>query len=265
MSTVHQVRENIRQCRACDLHKVGNGPVPFSGPTPNFVTVIGEAPGAQEDRQGKPFVGPAGELLRNCLEGAGFDPEQMTYINTVCCFPNRTPNMGEINACSTNLLAQLEHVNPAWAVLLGNVALSSQRPDLKITRTRGKVLVPPPNDVFVVQPRWKFFVTFHPSFALRQARAEKILRSDLERLAAMIDMGFDTDEPRSWVAFTDDSCVSCGATPDEIDEHDGHLRFDEWDAPFCDACWPSAPQNRAEKKETERVERHQEKTGSLFK
>jgi DNA polymerase len=259
--TVHQIREQIKVCRACELHKVGHGPVPFSGPAPNLLAMIGEAPGGQEDKEGEPFVGPAGQMLRDCLKGAGIDPALVSYINTVSCYPNRTPNAAEINACATNLLAQLQFVNPTWAVLLGNVALGSQRPDLKVMRARGKVLTPPGH-------RWKMLVAFHPSFALRQAKAEKILRSDLASLVEMMDAEDTTnrwgDVTPGWANMTDDSCVSCGASPDELVEHGEHLRFDVWNVPYCGPCWSKAPQNQKEEKEQKRLTQAQVRTGQLF-
>lgn len=251
MYTVHQVREQIKVCRACDLCKVGQGPIPFSGPAPNFLAVVGEAPGYQEDIQGEPFVGPAGTLLRDCLRGADLDPDLVTFINTVSCFPKRTPNAAEINACSTNLTTQLEFTNPVWAVLVGGVALNAWRPDLKISRARGKVLLPPGR-------RWRMFVTFHPSFALRQVKAEAALRADLALLTQMMDAEEDFN------GLTDDSCVGCGASVEELGEHDEDLRFDVWNVPYCGQCWPKAPQNQATVKEEKRIVRVQERTGQLF-
>jgi uracil-DNA glycosylase family 4 len=252
MTTVHQIREQIRICRACDLHQVGHGPVPFSGPAPSFLAIVGEAPGRTEDERCEPFVGPSGQLLRDAMNEADLAPDYATFINTVSCFPDRTPNAGEINACATNLQAQLAFTNPVWVVLLGNIALASQRPDLKVTRARGKVIRSPGH-------RWKFFVTFHPSFALRQARAEAILRSDLHRIGLMMDAEGD-----DWMQYSDDSCVRCGATPEQLGEHDQHLRFDDWEVPYCSECWGQAPQNLAAGKEARKVERFQERTGALF-
>lgn len=245
------VRESVRQCRACDLHKVGSGPVPFSGPTPNFLAVVGEAPGRQEDKAGEPFIGPAGQMLRTALRDGGIEPDRVTFINTVSCFPDRTPTTHEIDMCSTNLLSQLQATNPAWVVLLGGVALNSQRPDLKITRARGKVLLPP-------RYRWKMFVTFHPSFALRQAKAEQTFRNDLAVLAEMMDEG---DE---WVRYTSDSCVRCGVLPDELAEHDGHLRFDVWGVPYCDTCFGLRPEQVKAAVEQVKVEKRMERSGQLF-
>ena len=213
--------------------------------------MVGEAPGQQEDIEGEPFIGPAGQLLRECLRDADLDPKLITFVNTVSCYPNRTPVAAEINACSTNLTAQLEFTNPVWVVLVGNVALQAWRPDLKVTRARGKVLTPPGR-------RWRMLVTFHPAHALRQVKAEKILRSDLVLLTEMMDADDD------FHPLTDDSCVTCGATPDELGEHDETLRFDAWNVPYCGQCWPQAPENQAAVKEEKQVTRTQARTGQLF-
>lgn len=266
MTTLHQLRDQIRICKNCDLHKVGHGPVPLSGPTPNFLAVVGEAPGKDEDEQLRPFVGRAGTLMRECLTDAGLDPEHVTFMNAVSCWPDRTPHMSEINACSGNLFAQLLFTQPKWAILVGNVPLHAFRPDLKISRARGKVMTPPGKP-------WKFFLTFHPSFALRQAKAEKILRSDLERFAAILDAEPQTFEdhghthviePWEMPEFVDDSCVVCGATPEELGEHDIALRFDRWNMPYCTLCYAQAPEVKEAGKEQASIERVQAK-GVLFK
>jgi uracil-DNA glycosylase family 4 len=254
VTTLHLLRDQIRVCKACDLHKVGHGPVPLSGPTPNFLAVIGEAPGREEDERLEPFVGRAGTLMRECLNDAGFDPDHVTFLNAVSCFPDRTPHQSEINACSENLFAQLLFTNPKWAILVGNTPLHAFRPDLKITRARGKVMTPPGRS-------WKFFLTFHPSFALRNPRGEKIMRSDLERFAAILDAeptvldnGHEI-EPWETGEFTDDSCVSCGATPDELGEHDIGLRFDSWSMPYCQLCYQQSPDAKQAEREQASIDR----------
>src|SRR5580698_6212725 len=127
-------RARILSCTACDLRDRATSPVPFSGSNPNHIVVIGEAPGATEDKLGEPFVGPAGELLRRALDQAFFssglpvaiDPIErtsdfLTYLNVVSCYPaeRRTPTQRQIKTCSGNLWAQLEAIRPSYGLLCG--------------------------------------------------------------------------------------------------------------------------------------------------
>ena len=83
------VVEQVVSCTRCELHKGCTGPVPMRG-QPGNVAMVGEAPGETEDRDGRPFVGPAGKLLQDTLDEFNFPP--MGVLNTVSCFPHRTPN-----------------------------------------------------------------------------------------------------------------------------------------------------------------------------
>lgn len=257
-----EVREQVLCCEACELHKVGSGPVPFSGPTPAYLAIVGEAPGRQEDKRGEPFIGPAGELLRDALVGAGISPSTVFFANAASCFPDRTPTGAEVNACGINLEDQLALADPRWVCLLGGVALSTLRPDLKISKARGHVLVP--------ERPWKVFVTFHPSYALRQAKGETILRADLTRLADMMEAPEWSDpdhrgEPvAGWIPLSDTSCVACGTDEEDMVEHDLALRFDNMGATYCSLCFEGSPMAKAATKAAKTVARVQEKTGALF-
>jgi uracil-DNA glycosylase family 4 len=246
------VRELVLICTKCELHRLSRAPVPFSGPTPSYLAIVGEAPGKVEDRRGEPFVGPAGELLRDCLTAVGIKPETVFMCNSCSCWPNRpdrTPRSNEVNACSTNLAAQLELADPVWVCLLGGIALSTLRPDLKISRTRGHVLVP--------EGRRRYFVAFHPSYALRNAKGEVALRADLQALATML-------VSEDWLPLADDSCVVCGTDPETLAEHDLHLRFDDMGASYCSACWHASPDGKVQAKATKARDRTQVRTGRLF-
>lgn len=96
--------------------------MPWSGPAPAEVVILGEAPGRQENGAGKPFVGPAGQLARRWLTTAGLDPETVAWVNTVSCWPHGTPTPEHVTACAGNLKAQLELLQPSFILCLGNVA-----------------------------------------------------------------------------------------------------------------------------------------------
>lgn len=243
------VRESVLCCESCSLHTVGSGPVPFSGPTPAYLAIVGEAPDTEDDKRGEPFCGPAGELLRDAMVGAGLAPATVALMNAVSCFAGRHPTMPEVNACGTNLAAQLEVVDPRWVALLGGVALSTLRPDLKISRTRGHVLVP-------AERPWKAFVTFHPTYALRYSKGEKILREDLTVLADMM-------EAEDWLPLSSTNCVGCGLDEEQMAEHDMALRTDDMGATYCSECFTTSPTIKAVVKQEQAVERVQA-TGVLF-
>jgi uracil-DNA glycosylase len=248
------VREQILECTACELHTVGRGPVPFSGPTPAVLAVVGEAPGRQEDELGEPFIGPAGQLLRKALVDAGIPPATVFFCNPVSCFPDATPTKEHLHACATNLEAQLELAEPTWVLAVGNVALSTIRPDLRISRAHGHLFWPAGYGTF---PAW--FPTFHPSAALRTARTETVMRSDIAKLAAMV--GADRS---GWTRFVSDDCLGCGTSPEEMADHDMWLTFDDTGGSYCNECFQRSPQAKAEARDQRKTERFQARTGRLL-
>lgn len=244
------LKEQILDCRRCTLCDVGSGPVPFSGPTPSYVAVVGEAPGQSEDAGGRPFIGPSGQLLRRCLEEAGFNVDQLFIANAVSCFPNRTPTGPEVNACSDNLRDQLELAGATWVLLLGGIALSTLRTDCKVSRSRGHA--------FLTEGDRKWFSTFHPSYALRQAKAEARMKADLAIFRQMVTA-------ENWVELTSDECLGCGTTPEVLGDHEEGLRFDDMGGPWCELCWhKQAAQGKAMVKAVAKNERFQIRTGALF-
>ena len=196
------VRDQVRACRGCDLYRSCTAPVPFYGPMSATVAVLGEAPGKQEDKVGRPFVGPAGQLLRRLMFDVGINPDELAWLNTVSCFPGRTPTGREIDVCSSNRLAQLEVLSPAHLLVAGGVALSTIRSDLKITQVHGRVF----SDV---EGRWVFPV-HHPSAALRNPQLVDVLAKDLDRWVAIVRSA----RPWDHVSL---SCVSCGRLADRYD------------------------------------------------
>lgn len=206
------VRDQVKACTGCPLHRACTSPVPFHGPVSATVAVLGEAPGKQEDKVGRPFVGPAGQLLRRLLYEAGIDADALAWFNTVSCFPNRTPTTREIDACTPNRLAQLEVLAPTHLLIAGSVALSTIRSDLKISDVHSRVFSDRPG-------RWVFPV-HHPSAALRNAQLLPILAKDLAKWSDITR----SDQPWDHVSL---SCLVCGRLADRYDPDgigwcDGH-------------------------------------------
>ena len=163
-----------RSCTRCELSQTRTNVVVGHGPVPCHVMIIGEGPGEQEDLQGKPFVGKAGQLLTKILESAGIDRETQVYItNTVKCRPpqNRTPLLSEMEACKPYLLRQIQLVQPKILILLGAPSLKTVLEEqLSISKVRGQwyqATVDYMPDPLYIMPM------FHPSYLLRQQSKEK--------------------------------------------------------------------------------------------
>ncbi len=160
---LEEVKKRANACTKCPLHKTRNNVV-FSGGVPNDkLMLIGEAPGFNEDMQGSPFVGRAGQLLDKILESVGFSREKNIYIcNTIKCRPpeNRNPEQAEKDACREFLDAQIEILKPKIILICGAVALHSMLGmQGGITKVRGKWFEGPHGS--------KMMPIFHPSYLLR--------------------------------------------------------------------------------------------------
>jgi uracil-DNA glycosylase family protein len=169
------LRKEAAECRACPLWKRGTQTVFGAGPAKAEVMLVGEQPGDQEDRAGKPFVGPAGRLLDKALEEAGIDRDGAYLTNAVKHFKwqargkrriHEKPSWSEIAACRPWLDAELEIVAPRALVLLGATAAQSLLArQCRVTRRRGELLESELAE-FVV-------ATVHPSSILRAQDADR--------------------------------------------------------------------------------------------
>ena len=160
--------DTCQNCKACDLHKPRHSVVVGSGTVPNPLMFIGEGPGQDEDEQGLPFVGRAGQLLTKILDSVGIDRNKDCYIaNIVKCRPpkNRTPFSTEVEACQSYLIRQIQLVKPRVLVVLGSPSLKTVLgPQYTISKVRGhwyKRSVAYMSDPLYIMP------LFHPSYLLR--------------------------------------------------------------------------------------------------
>ncbi len=181
------IREDLGDCTRCRLHKQGRKQIVFGVGNPNAdLMFIGEAPGADEDQQGEPFVGRAGQLLTNMIKAMGLDREQVYIANIIKCRPpnNRTPERDECETCSPFLMRQIATIKPKVIVALGAVAaktLLAINDSMSNLRGRWYDFRPagaPSND-----PNWtsaKLAVTYHPAFLLRDPRQKKEAWKDLQ-------------------------------------------------------------------------------------
>lgn len=156
--------KEISLCRGCVLCEERNMAVAGSGNIHADLMLIGEGPGAEEDKNGVPFVGAAGRLLTDMLDAVDIDRNKLYVTNIVKCRPpkNRTPKDDEAAACLPFLKRQIELIDPKVILLLGATALRYMlSPDLRITKTRGTW--------HEVNGRW-IMPTFHPAALLRDPR-----------------------------------------------------------------------------------------------
>jgi DNA polymerase len=176
--------KEVQACTKCPLHQTRTRPVFGAGEADADLMFVGEAPGAEEDRQGLPFVGRAGQLLNELLEGIGMSRDDVFIANVLKSRPpgNRDPQPLEIEACRPYLFAQVGLIEPKVVCTLGNFAtkLLSGNP-AGITRVRGTP------QVHELGGRTVFLLPlFHPAAALRTPSIKEILRADFELLQGLL-------------------------------------------------------------------------------
>lgn len=174
--TLEQILEDLGDCHRCRLAE-GRKTIVFGQGNPRAELVfVGEGPGADEDEQGLPFVGRAGQLLNRMIQFIGMKREDVYICNIVKCRPpgNRTPERDEIETCSPFLFRQIEAIQPRLVCCLGAPAMKTLLSIKEgITKVRGQ---------FFVYGSAKVFVAYHPAYILRNPREEKILREDFEKI-----------------------------------------------------------------------------------
>jgi len=179
-SKLGDVKNRVVSCVNCNLSKTRTNAVPGIGNEKSDIIFVGEAPGRNEDMQGKPFVGTAGQILSEALEYAGFARDQVYITNVVKCRPpnNRQPITEERVACRPYLSEELEIIKPKIICILGNTAYSSLLDGREITKNRGKIVKN--NDQL-------YFVTVHPAAIIYNPGLRQVLKDDFVRLAQALD------------------------------------------------------------------------------
>ena len=175
VDSLQQIREDIGDCKRCKLSRHRKNIVFGSGNPKSKLVFVGEAPGADEDEQGLPFVGRAGKLLNQLIHEVGMKRSEVYICNIVKCRPpgNRTPEKDEIKSCKPFILRQIGVVRPKLICCLGSPALRTMLPEIKegITKVRGKLL-----DFHGI----KLLPTFHPAYILRNPREGEAIRKDFK-------------------------------------------------------------------------------------
>ena len=176
-----RLEQEVIACTRCSLYRTRTRAV-FGEGHPNAKLVfVGEAPGRDEDLQGRPFVGAAGKLLTKMIEAMGFSREEVYICNVLKDRPpnNRTPLPEEVNACLPFLIQQLEIIQPKMICALGaSAAKALLGPDIAIMKIRGQVKsyhgIP-------------LIATLHPAYLLRNPAAKKLVWQDLKNVKRLLD------------------------------------------------------------------------------
>jgi len=181
------IREDLGDCTRCPLHKQGRKQIVFGVGNPKAdLMFVGEGPGADEDEQGEPFVGRAGQLLNNMIKAMGITREQVYIANIVKCRPpgNRTPEREECETCSPFLMRQIAVIKPKVIVALGATAAKTLLAmSSSMAQLRGRFYDFKPAGVRRNGPNWqdcKLAVTYHPAFLLRDPRQKGEAWKDLQ-------------------------------------------------------------------------------------
>jgi DNA polymerase len=172
---------SIHECQNCALGKTRTNFVFGSGNSNADVMIIGEAPGADEDKQGKPFVGRAGKLLTDILKAINFDREEVYIANILKCRPpnNRNPLPAEMDECTPYLYKQIDLIKPKVILCLGLVAATSLlKQKESLTKMRGNVY-----EINGV----KTMVTYHPAALLRNPNWKKGCWEDVQKFRKLYD------------------------------------------------------------------------------
>ena len=175
------IREDLGDCTRCKLHTLGRRQIVFGVGNPNAdLMFVGEAPGADEDIQGEPFVGRAGQLLTKIIEAIGLRREDVYIANVIKCRPpnNRNPEPDEVEQCEPFLFRQIDTIRPKVIVALGKFAAQSLlRTTDPITRLRGREYT---YREAILMP------TYHPAYLLRTPSAKRDVWEDMKRVRAIL-------------------------------------------------------------------------------
>ena len=188
MESLVEIARLINTCTDCSLHQGRTNAVPGEGAQDAEIMLIGEGPGFHEDRQGRPFVGPAGRFLEELLASIGLKREQVFIANMVKCRPpqNRDPLPDELSACSKYLERQIELVDPLLIVTLGRFSLTRFFPGESITRARGRLRQRYGRSIYPIM---------HPAAALHRQEHRATIMEDFKAIPGVLEVLRRLPEP----------------------------------------------------------------------
>jgi uracil-DNA glycosylase len=175
------IRDDIGDCTRCKLHRLGRRQIVFGVGNPSAdLMFVGEAPGADEDLQGIPFVGRAGQLLTKIIEAIGLSRDDVYIANVIKCRPpeNRNPEPDEVDTCEPFLFRQIDFIQPKVIVALGTFAAKALlKTQDSISRLRGRVYD---------YRGAKLVPTFHPAFLLRSPDRKRDVWEDMKKVRDLL-------------------------------------------------------------------------------
>jgi len=178
---IEKLNRKIRNCKKCPLWKLKKNTVLGEGLVNAKIMILGQSPGAQEDKVGRPFIGPAGKFLDKLLKMAKIERKEVFITSVLKCLPqppiNRKPKREEIEACLPYLKKQIEIINPKKFILLGEVAFSVFFPKQKLSDFRGQ---------WIKKDGKEYFITYHPAAGMRFPKIRKILEKDFKKLKSKL-------------------------------------------------------------------------------
>lgn len=180
MSALSELSQEIAVCQRCELYKNATRAVPGEGPEDADIMFIGEAPGSNEDQQGRPFVGASGKFLDQLLASIGLSREQVFIANVVKHRPpeNREPLPGEIACCKGYLDRQIEIIKPRMIVTLGRHSMARYFPNKTISKIHGTA---EKRDGII------YFAMYHPAAALHQGNLRGEIEKDMLKIPGLLD------------------------------------------------------------------------------
>ena len=176
------LQQHISACKACELHRSRKQTVFGTGSPQADLLIIGEAPGADEDRQGEPFVGRAGKLLNAMLKAIGFERSQVYIANILKCRPpdNRDPHVEEVSHCRPYLMRQIELINPKIILAVGRVSAQNLLESTDtLGRLRGRTHRFGAGNIPLI-------ATYHPAYLLRSPEQKAKSWQDLQQVLALL-------------------------------------------------------------------------------
>jgi DNA polymerase len=181
MITLEDVRKELGDCKRCKLHRGRKTIVFGEGNERATLMLIGEGPGYDEDVQGRPFVGRAGQLLTKILQSINLPREEVYIANIIKCRPpqNRNPEPDEIQSCHPFLMKQIHVIQPKIICALGTFSAQTLlKTDVKISALRGK---------FYDLEEIKVIPTYHPAFLLRNPERKREVWEDMKKIAELLN------------------------------------------------------------------------------
>lgn len=189
MSILKELYKEIADCQRCELYKRATRAVPGEGPEDAEIMFIGEAPGWNEDQQGRPFVGAAGKFLDELFASIGIKRDQVYITNVIKHRPpeNRDPLPSEINACSGWLNRQIEFIHPKMIVTLGRHSMARFFPNKTISKIHG--MSERRNGTI-------YFAMYHPAAALHQQNLRNQIELDMKKIPVLLAEMKDSPQPK---------------------------------------------------------------------